>query len=107
MSDKEETFEGQVVKEDEWGTKYVERVNFCPVCNRPDGIYKHLVTGVYTCGRYQTACKLCKEEGWRFVVGNGPPPSLSYMGHEVNLRLEKVKKPYKETVTKDCFYERK
>ncbi len=106
MSDKEEIFEGQVVKKDEWGTKYVERVNFCPVCGKPDGVYKHLVTGVYTCGRYQSECKVCKKEGWDYLDGTGAPAYLYYMGHEVDLRLEKVKEPYKNSVTEDCFYKK-
>ncbi len=107
MSDKEEIFEGQVVKKTEYGMKYVERVNHCPVCGKPDGVYKHLVTAFYMCGRYQNECKVCKEEGWHYVDGTGSHPCLSYMGHEVNLRLEKVKEPYKETVTEDCFLDRK
>lgn len=103
MSYKEEISKNEVVKKDEYGNEYVDRVNFCPVCGKPDGLYKHLTGGaVYMCGRYQSQCKKCGEEGWKYVFGTGAPASLSYMGKSVDLR--NVSEPYKENVKRHHFY---
>ncbi len=82
----------------------IEKVNFCPVCGKPDGVYKETKGTVYICGRYQSECKACKAEGWDFEVGTGAPASLSYHGKAVDLYNKKVKRPYKDHVTEDCFH---
>ncbi len=104
MSDNKETFEGEIIKVNkQTGRKYVERINYCPVCNRPDGTYEHLTEATYSCGRYQTECKLCAEEGWSYEFGTGSSAKLSYKGHRVDLYNKRVQEPYKETVTRSCF----
>ncbi len=78
-------------------SNFIEKVNFCPVCGEKDGTYKESMT---ICGRYQTSCKKCEEDGWSYVTGIGAT-MLSYKGREIN--IDKIRKPYKKHLREDCF----
>ncbi len=86
---------------------YIEKINVCPVCGKPDGTYREYKDMIYICGRYQEECKVCKEEGWSFSHGTGGGSHLSYKDREVNMDNKKVRRPYKNSVTEDCFINRK